>query len=239
MEPLASPAPGAVGGTITFELFVQGQIVPSQGDYIIAVNANTDRNTDVNPNETPGEPTAQEAQLGTYTHWDQAFVYGFDTQVRAGGFAYQYKAINTGGRGSAVQFVPIILNANDYTFIASGSNGSGTNNALMITLPIADFSIRGNPNGSNPPTITTPAVVALYVNYITLDTTRTPQDQLGCCGTSTTGFALIVDLCHANTYLSQLTSPPSKTGPSNPSLFITGGEIIVAPRAPLPSNCPP
>ncbi len=223
----------ASNGTITFEIFVQGQIDPNQGEYIIAINSNVDPNTSVNPNEAPGEPTVLEAQAGTYTHWDQEFVYGTDitgsTLVRPNGFIYAYKAINSISGSHTVTFVPIILNTNDFTFIPKTSNGFGTNNALLIRLPIADLSIRGNPSGMNPATVLTPPAAQVYVNFITLDMTRTPQDQLGCCGLNSTGYQLVIPLNQAATYISQLTPNSGKQGPANPNLFIIGGEIIVEP----------
>ena len=227
--PVQAAKPVTQPGSITFELFVQGRIAPSQGDYIIALNANSDANTNVNPNETPGQPTVLEAQAGTYTHWDQELLYGFDTALQSNGFAYAYKAINNAGGGHAISFVPIILNSNDFTFIPNASTGNGSGNVLKISVPIADLSIRGNPNASTPPTIVTPPATLIYVNYITLDTTHTPQDQLGCCGLATTGYQLAVSLTQPATYLQQLTAPPGKAGPSNPNLFISGGEIIVSP----------
>lgn len=227
--PVLIQAP-AGGGTITFRMFVLGQIAPSQGDYIIAVNADIDPNTDVNTNELPGEPTAQEAQLGTYTHWDQEFIYGIDSATQPNGFLFQYKAINTGGGGSTVQFVPVILTVNEYTFVPNGSDGTSSNNAISVTVPIARLSIRGNPAGPNPPTITSPGAVQLYVNYITVDTARVPQDQLGCCGVTTAGYTLIVDLTRPGTYSSSLlATPPGKPGPTNQNLWITGGTITVNP----------
>ncbi|HXM18133.1 MAG TPA: hypothetical protein VN934_04920 [Candidatus Tumulicola sp.] len=222
-----TPSTGAVtAGTITFQFTVSGTIVPSQGDYIIAVNSNTDPNTDVNSNETPGEPTVAEAQAGTFTHWDQEFVYGFDTSTSPNGFALSYKAVTAGG---GITFVPIILTTNQFIFNPTQSVG-GTNNTFSITLPIAIFSIRANTQSTSPPTVTTPPAVRLHVNYITTDTGRTPQDQLGCCGVSTTGFDLVVLLnAGMQIYQNQLTTPPGKPGPSNPNLFITGGMITVNP----------
>lgn len=211
-------------------MYVQGSIQQSQGEYIIAINANQNSTTNVNPPpENPGEPTAQEAQSGTYAHWDQEFIYGFDTTAQPFGFAYRYKVLTNSGGTTTPSFVPIIIGANDFTFNPSGSVNGGTGNVLSITLPIADLSIRGNPNGSNPPTVSTPPATLLYVNYITTDTSHVPQDQLGCCGVASSGYQLIVDLTTMATYQSQLTTPPGKTGPSNANLFITGGQVIVSP----------
>lgn len=206
-------------------MFVAGSITPAQGDYIIAVNAVTASGTSVNPGESAGMPTVAEAQALSYTHWDQEFVYGFDTTTAPNGFAYSYKVSTS---GTAI-FVPIILTTNQFIFNPSLSSGTGVNNTLSITLPLASLSVRSNPIGTNPPTVTTPAAVLLHVNYITLDTSHQPQDQLGCCSLQTSGYDLLIDLSLANTYFNQLTTPPTKQGPPNPNLFITGGQVIVTP----------
>src|SRR5215469_15734860 len=87
--------------SIQFQLYVNGQITPSQGDYIVAINANTSPSTNVNSvaGETPGMPTANEAQgtPPTYTHWDQEFVYGPATLAATNGFLYFYKVLSVGG----------------------------------------------------------------------------------------------------------------------------------------------
>ncbi|HME80560.1 MAG TPA: hypothetical protein VKF82_00640 [Candidatus Eremiobacteraceae bacterium] len=226
--PLTPPPISVVGGTIQFQLIVAGAITPAQGDYIIAVNAVTADGTSVNPGEPAGMPTVAEAQAGSFTHWDQEFVYGFDTTAAPNGFNYAYKALGTGG---IVTFVPIILTTNQFIFNPSLSTGTGVNNTLSITLPIAALSIRSNPNGTQPPTVSSPAAVLLHVNYITTDNspTHVPQDQLGCCSLLTSGYDLPVDLTKSATYFNQLTSPPTKSGPANPNLFIAGGQIIVTP----------
>jgi len=226
LTPIMSVVPN---GTIQFQMIVSGSITPSQGDYIIAVNAVTAQGTSVNPGESAGMPTVVEAQTGSFTHWDQEFVYGFDTGAQPNGFNYSYKVVGTGG---AAIFVPIILTTNQFIFNPMLTTGNGVNNTMSIQLPIAALSIRGNPNGSNPPTVTSPAAVLLHVNFITLDTTHAPQDQLGCCSLQTSGYDLVIDLTTPATYNNQLTSPPTKMGPSNPNLFITGGQIIVSPATP-------
>lgn len=234
----ADKPPPSTAGTITFELFVQGQITQSQGDYFIAVNCNTDPSTDVNGSfsEAPGEPYASEAQAGTWTHWDQELIYGFDTFGKPNGFLYAYKVLTGSSSGTTVTFLPILLNANDFRFIPNGSANGQTGNALMITLPIADFSIRANSAGTG--TITTPPVTRLYVNYITTNTGRVPQFALGCCGVNSTSYQLIIPLTTPGTFIDQLTTPPGvqcPAPPCNPNLYITGGEIIVNPPSPAPS----
>src|SRR5579872_7128847 len=149
VEPIPGPP---LNKSITFQLFVSGQINPSQGNYIIAINTNVDPNTNVNPGETPGQPVAFEAQgnPAPYTHWDQQFVYGSSTQFAPNGFLYQYKVL-TGGTGTnRASFLPIVLNTNDYTLITNGNAGTGTGNMLSITLPISQLSTRAASVGSNP-----------------------------------------------------------------------------------------
>ena len=219
--------------SIQFQLYVQGQITPSQGNYIIAINANLNSTTNVNAvaGETPGEPTAQEAQ-GTpalYTHWDQSLVYGSSTMAQPNGFLYNYKVL-TGGAGTATaSFFPIVLTSNQFQLIPNGSVGTGSGNVLSITIPLSQISVRGNPNGSNPPTISKPAVTQIYVNYITTDTTGAPQDQLGANGLGTSGFTLTVDANPSSPTTVQIPNLCNSTCPSNPNLFITGGQILVTP----------
>ncbi|MDQ6767187.1 MAG: hypothetical protein M3Z41_05210, partial [Candidatus Eremiobacteraeota bacterium] len=81
--------------TIQFQLYVNGQIAPSQGNYLVVVNANINPSTNVNAvtGEVPGQPTAQEAQGSNppYTHWDQEIVYGTSSAITVNGFIYDYK----------------------------------------------------------------------------------------------------------------------------------------------------
>jgi hypothetical protein len=214
--------------TIQFQIWVAGQITQSQGDYIIALNTNLNPTTNVNAKagETPGEPTAQEAQgtPATYTHWDQEIIYGYST-TSPNGFDYRYKVLTGGAGTSAPEFFPIVLTANQFQLVPNGSVGTGSGNMLSITIPLQEISVRPNPNGANPPTIDSPAVTQLYVNYITTDTTGTPQDQLGALGLNTVGFTQIVSTSSSATY--SIPNFSSATGPSNPNLFIIGGQITV------------
>lgn len=226
-----TPVPPAISPhAITFQLYVNGQISSSSGNYVIAINANVDPATNVNATfgEHPGEPTAQEAQgaPAPYTHWDQEIVYGSSTLTQPLGFLYGYKVL-TGGTGHTIAtFFPIVLNANDFTLITNGSVGTGSGNVFSITVPIAGLSIRGDPTSSNPKTA--PAAKQIYVNYITTDTANVPQDQLGALGLGTVGYTQIVDLTQAATI--QLPNFSGATGPSGaPNLFISGGQIIVQP----------
>jgi hypothetical protein len=229
--PVEPPPLIATIPTIEFQVWVSGQITPSQGNYIIAINTNLNPSTNVNAGlgETPGEPTAAEGQgsPATFTHWDQNIQYGSSTSALVNGFAYQYKLL-TGSTGSTtVRFFPIVLNTNDFILIPNGSAGSGIGNVLSITLPLEDISIRGNPASSTPPTITSPKVTQIYVNYITTDTSNIPQDQLGANGLGTIGYTQIVDITKAGT--TQLPNFSSASGPSNPNLFLIGGQITVKP----------
>ncbi|MBC5823858.1 MAG: hypothetical protein GIW99_00965 [Candidatus Eremiobacteraeota bacterium] len=224
----------SAAGTITFEMFVQGQIVPSQGAYIIAVNANVDSSTNVNPNEAPGEPTIAEAQAGTFVHWDQEMFYGvcprttstgFCAQNPPAGFTYAFKALNSAGGSHTITFVPIILTANQFTFIPNASNGTGTNNALQIRLPIASLSFSSG-STATPPATAPPAATQIFVNFITVDTNGIPQDQLACLTGQTIGPIALTGQPNTVTF----TRPASCAGGAvNPNLFITGAEVIVNP----------
>jgi hypothetical protein len=214
-------------------MWVAGQIAPGEGDYIIALNEDVNPTTNVNSNagETPGEPTAQQAQgmPPTYTNWDQQIVYGYTTSGYANGFLYTYKVITGGAGGASATFFQIVLTTNEFQLIPNGSVGTGSGNVLSITIPLADISVRGNPHGASPPTISSPQVTQLYVNYITTDTAGTPQDQLGALGLNTVGYTQII-----NTNVTSQTTYPlpnfsSATGPSNPDLFLIGGQITVNP----------
>jgi hypothetical protein len=220
--------------TIQFQLYVNGQIAPSQGNYIIAVNANINSTTNVNAvsGENPGMPIASEAQgvPPTYTHWDQEFIFGSATGLSTNGFGYDYKVL-TGGTGTTTAtFFPIVLTTNQFTLITNGSFGTGSGNMLSITLPLNDLSIRGNPVSANPPFITNPPITQIYINYITTDTSGVPQDQLGPNGLGTVGYAVSVPVTVNNTV--QLPNFSSVSGPSNPNLFIIGGQITVQATAP-------
>jgi hypothetical protein len=236
--PLISTVP-----SIQFQVWVAGQIDASQGNYIVAINANVNPTTNVNSfaGETPGEPTAQEAQGSppTYTHWDQELIYGSTTAAQPNGFVYNYKVL-TGAVGSTTaSFFPIVLTTNQFQLITNGSEGTGSGNVLSITIPLSQISVRGNPNGPNPPTISTPAATQLYVNYITTDTFGNPQDQLGALGLGTVGFTQIINTCVnkdigcapvlASPTTTTLPNFSSATGPPNPNLFLVGGQITVSP----------
>ncbi|MDQ2817734.1 MAG: hypothetical protein M3T49_05920 [Candidatus Eremiobacteraeota bacterium] len=231
--PVETLKPSVQTGTITFALYVAGQITPSQGAYIIAINANIDSATNVNPGEAPGEPTIAEAQAGTFVHWDQELFYGVCPPTSTGfctanpptGFTYAYKALNSAGGSHTIAFVPIILTANDYTFIPNASSPTGTNNALQIRLPISSLQI---PNGfsATPPATAPPAATQIFVNFVTVDTAGTPQDQLACLSGQTIGP---IALTGSPAAINLTRSTSCQGGASNPNLFITGGQIIVNP----------
>jgi hypothetical protein len=235
VEPIASPS----NPTLTLELFVQGQITPSQGDYIIALNNDTGafpNFSDVNQGTTgeqPGEATIVEAYGLTpppFTHWDQAFIYGSNPNglpncslAPPNGFLYCYKAVSQNGGQITIKFFPIILTPNSFTFNPSGNGGSGTGNAIILTLPISCMSIFVGSNSQSCDTVTT-SVTQIYVNFITLDTNGVPQDQLACIP----GQSFPVDLTFTNTQ--QIVKPANCTQPpppSNQNLLITGGFISV------------
>ncbi len=219
--------------SIQFQVWVAGQIDQTQGDYIVAINANLNPSTNVNAvaGETPGEPTAQEAQGSppSYTHWDQELIYGSTTISHPNGFDYKYKVL-TGSVGSTqASFFPIVLTTNQFQLITNGSVGTGSGNVLSIQIPLSEISVRGNPNGSNPPTISKPPVTQIYVNYITTDTFGNPQDQLGALGLGTVGFTQLVVTNVMTPTTTQLPNFSSATGPPNPALFLIGGQITVTP----------
>lgn len=219
--------------SIQFQVWVAGQITPTQGDYIVAINANINPSTNVNSvqGETPGEPTAQEAQgtPATYTHWDQELVYGSTTTAQPNGFVYNYKVLTGAVGTTTATFFPIVLTSNQFQLITNGSVGTGSMNMLSITVPLSEISVRGNPTSANPPTITTPAVTQLYVNYITTDTFGNPQDQLGALGLGTVGFTEIVNTNVTSQTTYSLPNFSSATGPANANLFLIGGQITVIP----------
>src|SRR5215471_6918390 len=108
--------------TITLELFVQGTIVPSEGDYIFVLNENTGTapnfvNVNSAAGEAPGEPTILEAyglNPPPFTHWDQAFVWGSNPNglpncnpAPPNSFFYCYKQVSQNGGSIQIKFIPI------------------------------------------------------------------------------------------------------------------------------------
>jgi hypothetical protein len=235
VEPIITPQ----GPTITIQLFVQGQITPSQGDYIIVLNTNTGFAPNlVNVNqsasgEQPGEPTIVEAygsNPAPFTHWDQAFVYGSNpnglpscSPAPVNSFFYCYKQISSNGGQITIKFIPIILTPNTYTFNPNANGGSGVGNAIVLKLPISCLSIFANSQTQSCDTVPTD-VTQIYVNFVTLDTGGIAQDQLACIA----GQIFTVDLTVTNTQ--QLVKPVNCTQPPPPpnqNLLITGGTIQV------------
>src|SRR5579863_5705160 len=239
--------------TVTIELFVNGQIDTSQGDYIIALNNDFDPNTDINNapdngSEQPGEPTAIEAygeNPAPFTHWDQAFVFGSNSDeipfcpiAQPNGFVYCYKAVTVVGGNTVIKFVPITLSPNTYIFVPAGNGGTGSQNAMEITLPLNCFD-NGDDQalGSCGPNFSFfPNVTQFYVNLLTLDNTGAFQDQLACIA----GQSFTVDISASNAQ--QLVKPTTCAAPPNSNLQITGGEVIVnipgASASPSPSPSP-
>ena len=229
----------AGGATITIQLFVQGQITPSEGDYLIVLNENTGSAPNfLNLNgaqtgEQPGEATILEGyglNPPPFTHWDQAFVYGSNPNglpncapAPITGFSYCYKAVTQNGGTITIKFVPIFMTPNTFTFNPSGNGGSGTGNAIILRLPLACLSIFAGSNTTSCDTVV-PAVSQVYLNFITLDTAGVPQDQLACIA----GQTFIIDTTVTNTQ--QLTKPTNCTQPPPPpnqNLLITGGIVQV------------
>jgi hypothetical protein len=236
--------------TITLELFVQGQIVPSEGDYIFTLNENTGTapsfvNLNSATGEQPGEPTVLEAygiNPAPFTHWDQAFIFG-DGQsglpncalAPANSFFYCFKAVSQNGGQITIRFIPIVLTPGTFTFNPAGNGGSGTGNAIIFRLPIACFSIFAGSDSQSCATVT-PTVTQIYVNLITLDSSGNPQDQLACIA----GQSFPIDVTVSNTQV--FTKSGCTQEPPNPDLQITGGLVQVtipgSTGSPAPSPSP-
>lgn len=236
--------------TITLELFVQGQIVPSEGDYIFVLNENTGTppdfvNLNQSTNETPGEPTILEAygiNPAPFTHWDQAFFYG-DAQsglpncalAPVNSFFYCFKAVSQNGGQITIKFIPIVMTPGTFVFNPAGNGGSGTGNAIILRLPIGCLSIFAGSNSQSCATVT-PDVTQIYVNLITLDSSGTAQDQLACLS----GQAFPIDVTVSNTQT--FTKSSGCSNPTNPDLQITGGLVQVfipgSTGSPAPSPSP-
>jgi hypothetical protein len=222
--------------SITVELFVAGQITPSQGDYIIALNDDTPTgDINANSNEPEGEPELLEAygqSVETFGHWDQAFIYGNSpsnipncTPNAATGFSYCWKAVSTSGGQNVISFVPIILAPNNFVFNPAGNYQTGNGNAMEITLPINCLSLGGSQTtvtcGTGGSVV--PVVSQVYVNLITIDTTATPQDQLACLAAS----QFTVPLNVSGSYPLVKPAGAGCATPPNPNLQIIGGEVVV------------
>ena len=244
VEPILQPT----SPTIKLELFVQGTIQPSEGDYLFVLNTDTGaapnfQDINASSNEPVGEPTSFEA-YGTvpppFTHWDQAFVYGSNPDGLPNcppglinGFSYCYKAVSQNGGQITIKLLPIVLTPNSFTFNPSANGGSGTGNAIVLSLPLACVSIFAGAGSSS---CTVPSLVTqVYINLITLDSTGVPQDQLACLS-GQPQFA--IDVTHTNTQ--QLVKPNGCTAPTNQDLDITGGfvSVFVPGSSPAPSPSP-
>ena len=237
--------------TITLELFVQGQIVPTEGDYIFVLNENTGTAPNfVNVNnkatgEAPGEPTILEAyglNPAPFTHWDQAFVYGAAQSglpncalAPSGSFFYCFKAVSQNGGQITIRFIPIVMTPGTFTFNPAGNGGSGIGNAVILRVPLSCMSIFAGSNSQSCDTVT-PNVTQVYVNLITLDSSGTPQDQLACL--SGQAFPIDVTVSNTQTFIKSNGCPQ----PTNPDLQITGGLVQVtipgSSGSPAPSPSP-
>jgi hypothetical protein len=240
VEPIAP----SIANSVTIELFVAGQITPSEGDYIIALNDDLATGSNVNSasGEQPGEPTNTQAyglNPPPFTNWDQAFVFGSNPSglpncplAPPNGFSYCWKAVATSGGQNTISFIPIILSPNAFTFIPQGNSGTGSGNAMEITLPINCMSINGSQSSGNrtcgPNGTVLQNVTQLYVNLVTIDNSLNAQDQIACLA----GQSITIDLSTSST--TQLTKPtgPGCAGSANQNLLITGGLVIVKVPAP-------
>jgi len=166
VEPIAV----STGPTITIQLFVQGQIVPSEGDYLVVFNENTGvapNFINVNGNgpshEQPGEPYIVEAYgvvPAPFTHWDQTIEYGSNPSglpncplSTPSNMSYCFKAVTQNGGGIVVNFIPITLTPNSFTFNPAGSGNGGTGNGGNGN------GGNGNGNGKPAPAAVAPTVV--------------------------------------------------------------------------------
>lgn len=236
--------------TITLELFVQGTITQSEGDYIFVLNENTGTapnfvNLNHNAQEQPGEPTILEAygiSPAPFTHWDQAFLYGAAQSglpncalAPANSFFYCFKAVSQNGGQITIKFIPIVLTPGTFTFNPAGNGGSGIGNAIILRLPIACLSIFAGSDSQSCDTVT-PNVTQIYFNLITLDSTGAPQDQLACIA----GQSFPIDVSVTNTQV--FTKSGCSSEPPNPDLQITGGLVQVtipgSSGSPAPSPSP-
>ena len=236
--------------TITLELFVQGTIVPSEGDYLFVLNENTGSapnfvNLNSAAGEQPGEPTILEAyglNPPPFTHWDQPFVYGDAPdglpscpQPPPNSFFYCYKAVSQNGGQIQIRFIPIVMTPGTFTFNPSGNGGSGVGNAIILRLPIACLSIFAASDSQSCDTVT-PTVTQIYVNLITLDSSGSPQDQLACIAGQT--FPIDVTVSNTQVFTKSAGCPPV----TNQDLDITGGLVQVtipgSTGSPAPSPSP-
>lgn len=239
--------------TITLELFVQGTIVPSEGDYIFVLNENTSpssgtfQNINFKAGEQPGEPTILEGyglQPPPFTHWDQALVYGDAPSglpncvlAPANSFFYCYKAVSQNGGQITIRFIPIVMTPGTFTFNPSGNGGSGIGNAIILRLPLSCMSIFAGSNTQSCDTVTS-NVTQIYINLITLDSSGVAQDQLACLS----GQLFPVDVTVSNTQVFTKSTGCSGPPDGNQDLNITGGLVQVtipgAMGSPAPSPSP-
>ena len=244
--PVVPPTGTAANGTITFKFYVSqnGSINPSNDAYIIALNINQGLNNVYGSPEQPGYPTLAEAQGLTYGHWDQELYYGICppsqtqnffciTNLPSNNFYYADKSFVGIGQ-TLVRWQRIFLSANQFTFFNNGSFSGGTNNAMTITIPIAELNVRPTPSPNPSPTASAVPQATpdnIYVQIFTADQNANVLDQMTCGLNSQDTIPNISLTTRSVTAFTACANKPGG-GPSDPNAYILGGEIDVVPISP-------
>gem|GEM_PF-1415975 len=231
----------AAAGTITFKFYVSqnGSITPSNNSYIIALNINQGSNNVYGAPEQPGYPTLAEAQGLTYGHWDQELFYGLCppaqtqnffciTGLPTNNFYYADKSFIGIGQ-TQVRWQRIFLSANQFTFFTNAGFSGGTDNAMLITIPISELDVRPTPSpgpSSSPNPQPTPD--NLFVQLFTADDNGNALDQMT-CGLNSQDTIPNISLSTKNVYTFQACASKPGGGPSDANAYILGGEIDVNP----------
>lgn len=231
----------STAGTITFKFYVSqnGSITPSNDAYIIALNINQGANNVYGAPEQPGYPTLAEAQGLTYGHWDQLLFYGVCppsqtsnffciTGLPTNNFYYADKTFVGIGQ-TLVRWQRIFLSANQFTFFTNASFSGGTNNAMLITIPIAELDVRPTPSpGPTSSAIPQPTPDNLFVQLFTADVNGNALDQMT-CGLNSQDTIPNISLTTKNVYTFSACASKPGGGPSDANAYILGGEIDVVP----------
>jgi hypothetical protein len=233
----------AAPGTITFKFYVStnGSINPGNDAYIIALNINQGANNVYGSPEQPGYPTLAEAQGLTYGHWDQLLFYGVCPQSQtvnffcitglpSNNFYYADKSFIGIGQ-TQVRWQRIFLSANQFTFFTNASFNGGTNNAMLITIPIAELNVRPTPSPNPSPTssaIPQPTPDNIFVQLFTADQNGNALDQMT-CGLNSQDTIPNISLTTKTVYTFSACASKPGGGPSDPNAYILGGEIDVVP----------
>lgn len=226
-------------GTITFKFYVSqnGSITPSNNAYIVALNINQGSNNVYGFPEQPGYPTLAEAQGLTYAHWDQLLFYGVcpasQTQnffciagLPTNNFYYADKSFVGVGQ-TLVRWQRIFLSANQFTFFTNASFSGGTNNAMLITIPISELDVRPSPS-PGPSANPQPTPDNLFVQLFTADVNGNALDQMT-CGLNSQDTIPNINLATKNVYTFTACASKPGGGPTDPNAYILGGEIDVVP----------